>query len=349
MSKHKKLLFNLILLFVFLGISLFFTLTSNIINDNKQEELYTTNKIGIKGLPYGVELSDTIILEDDLYIYFDDRIVEKYNNDSRTNEESIERIQSFFNVLPENVNKFVSLIPMAITYEKVEPYNETSILAINTIYEELDMNTIDIHSVYKEKKEDYLFYRTDPRITSLGAYYIAKEFLDLKGIEIININEYREDRRAKLFGIYMLLEKSTLSATYEDTVVSYFLDGSTNKQLVTVRKDDEVLTYESPTIAISRRGVDVFVEGSISDSILYGDGNESSIIVIGDNSAKVVSTWLTPYYKHVIVINSAFYVKTRSEFFDLFNEYNVTDVLLVESISSIGDSSLNSKLSMMYE
>lgn len=349
MFKHKKVLFSFLFLVIFIGLSLFFTLMNNMINDAKLEGLNPLPKIGIKGLPYGIELSETALFEDESYIYFEDRIVEKYTNDSIVNNESINRIQSFFNALPDKINKYVTLVPMAITYEKVEPYNETSILAINEIKEGIDVNWIDIHSVYKEKTDEYLFFRTDPRLTSLGAYYIAQEFLDSKGLEIIDINQYREDRRAKVSGIYMLLEKSTLSATYEDTVVSYFLDESMNKQLVTVRKDDKVLTYESPSLAISRRGLDIFVEGSISDSILYGDGEDNSIIVIGDYSAKVVSVWLTPYYKNVIVINSAFYAKSKSEFFDLFNKYNVTDVLLVESISSIGDSSLNSKLKMIYE
>ncbi len=349
MLRHRKILFSLLFLVIFIGISLFFTLMNNIINSAKQEESTTISKVGIKGLPYGVELSETIIFQDELYIYYDDRIVEKYFNDSNVNKQSINRIQSFFDVLPSKVNKYVSIVPMAITYEEVEPYSEASILAMNEIKEGIDANWIDIHSVYQEKIDEYLYFRTDPRLTSLAAYYIAKEFLGSKGMEVIDINRYREDRRAKVSGIYMLLENSTLTSYYEDTVVSYFLDDSINHQLVTVRNDDEVFTFESPTLAISRRGLDIFVEGSISDSILSGDGVENAIIVIGDYSAKVVSVWLTPYYENVIVINSAFYAKTKTEFFELFNEYKVTDVILVESISSIGDSSLNSKLKMIYE
>lgn len=349
MLKSKTMSF--ILLILFLGVSVLFTMVNNSMKPSSPENTIIEEKVGLKGLPYGVELSQTILLEDDLYIYYEDRIVEKYFNDSSINKESIERINLFFNSLPDSIHKTISLTPMAITYENVK-VNQDSIEAQSEIKEGLNsnINWIDIHPIYESKKEEYLYFRTDPRITSLAAYYIAQEFLSTKGINIIPLSDYREDRRAKVSGIYMYLPGSPLNPSHEDTVVSYFLDGATNHQLVTTRKSDDVTeTFESPTIAISRRGLDIFVESNLSDSILYGDGTDNTIIVIGDYNAKVVSTWLTPYYEHVIVINSAFYTKSQSEFFELFETYNITDVLLAESIKNIGDSSENSKLKRIYE
>lgn len=349
MLKSRTMSFLSLILFI--GVSILFTMVNNAIKPTPPENTIVEEKIDIKGLPYGVELSQTVLLEDELYIYYEDRVVEKYLNDARINKESIERINSFFNALPDSVFKTISLTPMAITYESISG-NQESIEALTEIKNGLNSKTnwIDIHSVYESKKDEYLYFRTDPRITSLAAYYIAQEFLLTKGIDINPLDQYREDRRAKVSGIYMYLPNTPLKQNHEDTVVSYFLDGATNHQRVTIRKEDDVTeTFESPTIAISRRGLDIFVESNLSDSLLYGDGVDNTIIVIGDYNAKVVSTWLTPYYEHVIVINSAFYTKSKSEFFDLFQTYNITDVLLVESIRSIGDSSLNSKLKRIYE
>jgi len=308
-------------------------------------------KYGIKGLPYGYELSSEVRLIDEKYAYFEDRIVEIYTNNSNVNRESINSIQKFMNVIPDNVNKFVSIIPMAITYEELEVYNKTSIEAITEIKNGIneDIEWIDVDSLFRPISDEYLYFRTDPRITSLGAYYIAKDFLTSKGIDLYPIDKYKEDRRVKLVGIYMLLENANLAQSYEDNVIFYLLDGATNKQIVTIREGDESISFESPTIALSRRGLDIFVEGNISDSIIYGDGLENSIIVIGDYSAKVLSTWLIPYYKNIIVINSAFYSKSKSDFFKLFEDYNVSDVILIESILSIGDPSLNSKLKIISE
>ena len=197
---------SLILFVLFFSASVFFTMLHNWLNSSMKENLIEEEKIGVKGLPYGIELSNTLLLEDDLYFYYEDMIVEKYVNDSIRNNESILRINSFFNAMPESVNKVISLTPMVIAYEDVIG-DESSIAALTQIKEGLNSNIkwIDIHPVYESKKDEYLFFRTDPRITSLAAYYIAKEFLSTKGITINPLENYHEDRRAKITGIYMLL------------------------------------------------------------------------------------------------------------------------------------------------
>jgi hypothetical protein len=352
MNKLKKSLINFLILILFITLSLLSMIVVNYLNTQSQAISITEiPKYGIKGLPYGYELSSEVRLIDEKYVYFEDRIVEMYTNNSNVNIESINSIQNFMNVIPDNVNKFVSIIPMAITYEELELYNKASIEAITEIRNGIneDIGWIDVDSLFGPISEEYLYFRTDPRITSIGAYYIAKDFLKSKGIDIYPIDKYKEDRRTKVLGIYMYLENANLSQVYEDNVIFYLLDGATNKQKVTIRTGDDSLTFESPTIAVSRRGLNVFVEGNISDSIIYGDGLENSIIVIGDYSAKVLSTWLIPYYKNIIVINSAFYSKSKSDFFKLFEDYNVSDILLIESVSNIGDSSMNSKLKLISE
>jgi hypothetical protein len=352
MNKYKPGIFIFLILIFFISVSLISTMFINYFNDiNQSNQINGESKYGIKGLPYGVELSSEVRLIDEKYVYFEDRVLEIYTNDSEVNKESIDRIQGFMDVIPDSVNKVVSIIPMAITYENLELYNRASIEAIAEIKNGIDedIEWIDVDALFRPISDEYLYFRTDPRITSLAAYYIAKDFLNSKDIEIYPLDEYREDRRAKVFGIYAFLENANLTQVYEDNVIFYLLDGATNRQTVTIRMGDESISFESPTIALSRRGLDVFVEGNISDSIIYGDGLENSIIVIGDYSAKVLSTWLVPYYKNIIVINSAFYSKSKFDFFKLFEDYNISDIILIESILNIGDSSMNSKLKLISE
>lgn len=352
MNSLKQGIFGFLLLVVFISISILSMILVSYFGKLDQGNSNAgAPKYGVKGLPFGLELSNEVRLIDEKYVYYDDRILEIYTNNTNINKESINRIQEFMDVIPETVNKVVSIIPMAITYEKLDQYNKTSIEAIVEIENGLDedINWIDVDSLFRPISDEYLYFRTDPRITSIAAYHIAKDFLKSKGIRIYPLDEYREDRRAKVLGIYTFLENSKLTQEYEDNVIFYLLNGATNKQTVTIRTNDESITFESPTIALSRRGLDVFIEGNISDSLVYGDGTKNSIIVIGDYSAKVLSTWLVPYYENIIVINSAFYTKSKTDFFKLFEDYNISDIILVESIFNIGDSSMNSKLKLISE
>lgn len=352
MNKFKKGIFSFLLLVAFVSISFLSMILINYFEILNQGNSNTeASKYGIKGLPYGVELSSEVRLIDEKYVYYDDRILEIYTNNTNVNKETINRIQEFMDIIPDTVNKVVSIIPMAITYEKLDQYNKASIDAITEIRNGIDGNIkwIDVDSLFSPISDEYLYFRTDPRITSVAAYYIAEDFLKSKGIDIYPIDKYKEDRRVKVLGIYMFLENANLTQTYEDNVIFYQLDGATNKQTVTIRTGEDSVTFDSPTIAISRRGLDIFVEGNISDSIIYGDGTENTIILIGDYSAKVLSTWLIPYYENIIVIDSAFYSKSKSDFFKLFEDYNISDIILIQSIFNIGDLSMNSKLELISE
>ncbi len=343
-----------LLLMLFIVTSLIFTVFVSTLQHNRLVATEVSPRYGIRGLPYGRELSQDIQRIDDRYVYFNDRILEIFVSDSTQNQEAIVRIQSFMDVLPAQVNRVLALIPMAITYESyVEDALKTgSLEAIAEIQQSLDesIQWIDVDRLYASNVDDYLYLRTDPRITTMGAYHIAQAFLQNKGIQPIPLEAYLEDRRTKIQGIYFYLEHADLIMGAEDNGIFYLLEGASNRQEITIRLGSgETRTYESPTISVSRRGLDVFIGGNLSDSKLYGDATGSSVVVIGDYSAKALGTWLTPYFEHVFVINSAFYTKSKEDFFKLFENYQISDVILIESIDNMIDSSMNSKLKMIYE
>jgi hypothetical protein len=350
----KPILKTSLLLGLFMLTSLVFTVFVGTLQQTSHQSNQANPKFGIKGLPYGRELSKEFQSIDKDYVYFDDRVLRIFTNNTKLNQDASLEVQSFMDVLPQGVNRVVALIPMAITYE---PYVDSSLkmdslTAINEIKQGLDesIQWINVDGLYAPKTDEYIYLRTDAFITTLGAYYIAQDFLVSKGIEQIPLAAYLEDRRTKIQGTYFFLEGANLLIEAEDNGIFYLLEGASNTQELTLRiSSRETRTFKAPTISVSRRGLDVFVGGVISDSKLYGDGLEDSIIVIGDHSAKVLATWLTPYFKYVFVIDSAFYMKTKETFFELFELYQISDVILVQTIENRVNPGMNSRLKMLYE
>lgn len=171
----------------------------------------------------------------------------------------------------------------------------------------------------------------------LGAYYAAELFCRQAGIEMIPLEDYDDYA-------YYSDDEVALDQEY---VPYYLLPEGTNWQTVTVREStDNYSTHESPAIALSRRGLDIFIAGSFSQSILHGDGNNGkSLLIMGDNYAEVFAPWLTPYYDSVVFVSMSRYQGDHAAFRALFAQYNITDCIFMENIFNWGDSIENNRFS----
>lgn len=345
---YIKVLFTLIIIFVicFFATSLIFNIQKE--EDSKSSEMHV-EKYGKQGLPVGVELQQAPDKIDENYIYFSDRILKKFKYNKEANNYTTEAIKGVMNSIPDSISKYVILIPSKITYESsVLEHSDNSLNSINEIYEQLPGNVtkIDTNAVLKNHVGDYIFLRTDSDITSLGAYYISKEFCEKKGLEAVDISTYKEYKFEGFSGVYTLLENSSITDKEFDYVSYYLRDGASNWQTVTARqKDESYKTFETPAIALSRRGMDIFVAGEYSHSILKGDGgNGKTLLLVGDSSAKKLAVWMTPYYDNVYLVGTKRYQGDKEGFQQIFRDYNVTDVILTEEADNFGETVYNQKI-----
>lgn len=311
-------------------------------------------KYGIQGLGFGVELSKIPVKINSDYVHFSDRVLEVYHANEEYTKNGITFIQSFMNILPGSVTKGLILVPTRIAYEEEAlKYSDNPLMTINAIQNSMDSNItmVDVDSIFQAHREEYLFYRTDGGWTALGAYYVAEQYLKTLGLEIIDINEYNAYKFENYVGIYYLIPDEILDGDDTDYVGYYLRPEGKNQELLTAKVDSDLYeTYETPTVALSRRGTNIFIAGQYSHAVLKGDGNrERNLMVVGDSNAKVFATWMTPYFKNVYVINGAFYQGGKTGFGQIFKDYQVTDLVMVESIDSIEDHSKNIKLRDLYK
>ena len=309
---------------------------------------------GIQGLGFGIELTQIPVKINTDYVHYSDRVLEVYHANDENKKNGMTFIESFMNVLPGSITKSLILVPTRIAYEdEALKYSDDPLITIKAIQNGIDSNitTVDVDSVFQARKEEYLFYRTDGGWTSLGAYYVAEKYLETLGIEIIDINEYNAYMFENYVGIYYLLPDEMLGGDDTDYVGYYLKPEGENKEILTAKVDSDLYeTYEAPTVALSRRGTNIFVAGQYSHAVLKGDGNnQRNLMVVGDSNAKVFSTWMTPYFENVYVINGAFYQNGKTGFGQIFKDYHITDMVMVESIDTIEDPSKNTKLRDLYK
>lgn len=341
------------LLVLVFGASFSATAVFNVIRENEKllEESQSDSEtsFGVDGKKEGELLAAEPELVTEEYVYFEDRVLERFHYNANDIADSINVLSGMFNALPDSVNKHLMIAPMRICFEeRGHEYGSGDVnRAIAEIYNAMppDVKTLDVFSALYAHKGEYLFFRTDHKWTALAAYYAAAEFCKSTGIKIKDIKEYQENRY-NYSGTLRALPDAQSLANHPDFISYYILHGATNKQTITDSKgSNQYLTYEAPAVALSRRGYDIFVGRYFSHSILHGDAtNGRTLMIVGDDYSKPLATWLTPYYENVVLINSTFFYGGAQEFRQFFSEYQVSDFLFMEYAKNIGNGHINRKL-----
>lgn len=304
----------------------------------------------IQGLPIGQKLSTKPTSITDDYVYFTDRVLECFHYHEESAQIGSEAIAQVMNSLPEQVNKYLLIVPMRIATEEINgQVNSDNIQsAIEEIYSKMPstVESINMSNVFQEHKGEYLFFRTDSKWTALGAYYAAEELSKLMKIQLMDIHDYKEMRFTAYSGTYRSLPNTESLSDYNDYVSYYLKDSLENSQLITVRESEGVYnTYQSPAVALSRRGTDIFVGGYFSHSILQGEAkNNKVMLIVGDNNAKIFTPWMIPYYEKVIIINPLFFNHKDQSIKSFMVDYPITDFLILESINTVMDTSYSNRL-----
>lgn len=319
-------------------------------NNNKVKILEETReKYGKQGLPMGLELEKEPIFIDDEYIYFSDRILKRFQYNKDANAYTADVIKDLMNQIPGQASKYVMLLPSRIAYEPdVVDDTENCLEAIKDIYEQMPDHVValDADSVLQNHLDEYIYLRTDVDLTSLGAYYLSRLFCEQKGYDAVDIESYFEYRLEGYSGVFNLLEDAKMNEDFYDYITYYLNKEHKNWQTVTVRRKGGYFeTFESPAVALSRKGMNIFVAGEYSHSILEGDQeNGETLLLIGDGSAKMLAVWLTPYYENIYLISTKRYQGGPEDFLKIFEDYHITDVLITEEAGNFGESVYNGKI-----
>jgi hypothetical protein len=350
----KNWLAVILMLFAVVSISILATVIVDKTEKQKQHRNATTLKektfYGQDGKPDGSFLETMPKQVTDDYVFYEDRVVERFHYDENNVRTGVEVLASTIAALPEGITKYLMIIPTRIILEgdAYQLYADDMGKAIEEVYAEMpaDVVTVDVTGALHDHQEEYLFFRTDDVWTAIGAYYAAQEFATKAGINLIGIKEYREHRLSSYLGTMRILPGAESLKEYPDYISYYFLKGATNEQTITARRTEgEYLTYKSPVVAVSRRGYDTFVGAYFSHSILHGDGkNGKTLMILGDQYSKAFAPWLTPYYENVCLVSPEYFDGGSQEFQQLLSQISVTELLVLVNAQNIGDNFFNSRI-----
>lgn len=191
---------------------------------------------------------------------------------------------------------------------------------------------LDTSRILKEKKDEYIYYRTDHHWTTLGAYYVYAEYMKKTGREPKKLEAFlREEIKEDFLGTYdskvntkisggVIPDRMVLYSTVNEAASTMILDGKeeTAKKGIFERKHLETKDKYS-----------VFMGGNHGITDIRTDvQNDRSLLVLKDSFAHSLVPFLMEDYSRIVMVDLRHFNKSLKKF---RSENTFTDVLVLYS------------------
>lgn len=218
-------------------------------------------------------------------------------------------VNKYLLVIPSTEELYQAVIPRT-TSEKEVRYTTKSINELVT-----NINKIDAASVFGVVKDEYLYYRTDEHLTSLGGYYLYKAIGKKMGFQTAERESFDIDYLAdNFFG--SLSKKTNYYWIRPDSISTYSLGSAPILTNVEIRDQKGIISGGGETF-LSKR---LFGADTIGRSYWYLNietqlKTGQSLLVFASPIGNAIIPYLALHYKHITVITpdcpSQYYVKLK--------------------------------------
>ena len=223
--------------------------------------------------------------------------------------------------------------------------------AIRYVYSRMaeDIKTVEVFDALRAHVEEYIYFHTDHHWTALGAYYAYTQYAAAAGLTPHTLEQFEKVEYPNFLGTYYSVSGITSLGANPDTVIAYKPMG-TNKMKMTMPNGEvydwfvvnDVSTYGSSmkygTFAGGDQPYNVVENPEITDG--------SACLVIKDSYGNALIPYLVDHYQYLYWVDFRHY---KGSIYDLVEEKNIKDVLVLQQIYNTGDSGALKKLQAFAE
>ncbi len=276
-----------------------------------------------------------------IYVY-GNTAVSLLSGSSSNQTKFAQAVNNYAEKLGDKVNVYACVVPTYVEFYRNGEGNKVSTASqsdiITSIYSELNESVIavDAYSVLGSHTDEYLYYRTDPNWTPLGAYYAYTALAEAFGESATLLSSFESDTISEFLGEnynslsvklnqlkdepdYITFYKTDL--LYPSTVTHYYSDG-------TVRENTQMV-YKSVSNPITY-GYMIFGCRGTYTSVKTQNKNGKKLLVLADDTRSALSPFLMAHFEelHIGEIRT-FYDQTGKTLKKFVDENGITDVLIM--------------------
>lgn len=274
-------------------------------------------------------------------IYFceDGYLLEDYK---RTNEQLLSNINSIntFSKAVPNIKTYFLLAPNSVkVYEDklplfASPYNQLK--TIEKVEEQLyeNVNFINAYPEMINKKDEYIYFKTDHHWTMRGAYYAYKELSNKLDVKAYSINDFNS----------VIIDKSFYGTFYSKANNRHILPDSIeiltpkfdNKYKVeyidTDKSSDSLYEYSHLD---KKDKYSIFLDGNHAlMTINTNIKNRKKLVIFKDSYAHSLIPFLVNHYEEIHVIDLRYY---KLNVYDYIKQNNISEALFLYNINNFSE------------
>lgn len=304
------------------------------------EEMYRN-----QGLEPGQALSAVPSEIAETRVTFPDRVLLRCGWTEAEEGEGIRALQTLLRAVDSRcggqVKTYVMTVPLRIGFEQDFSTDDSYLQVVREErerLEELEGSMISqleglavglpLIETLDEHRSEYVFFRTDGCWTARGAYYGAQEFLAAAGLEPFPLGSFYETAKGTMKGALV-----DPLGSIQDRVYVYLYQNY--NPLV-----DQLETGErAPMVSLARGGIGQFIGGGCGVHKFDGLAeNGRSLLLMGRGNAAVFAPWMVTQFETIVFVDLDWYSVDDWDFWQLFSQYGVTDLLVIEDTDVVSSS-----------
>lgn len=271
-------------------------------------------------------------------IYFgkDGYLLEDYK---RTNEQLLSNINSIntFSKAVPNIKTYFLLAPNSVkVYEDklplfASPYNQLE--TIEKVEQQLyqNVNFINVYPEMINKKNEYIYFKTDHHWTMRGAYYAYRELSNKLDIKAYSINDFNSEIIDKSFyGTFYSKANNIHISPDSIEIFTPKLDNKYKVEYIDTDKSSDSL-YEYNHLD-KKDKYSIFLDGNHAlMTINTNIKNGKKLVVFKDSYAHSLIPFLANHYEEIHVIDLRYY---KLNFYDYIKQNNINEALFLYNINN---------------
>lgn len=273
----------------------------------------------------------------------EDRLISVYQFDEKKISRYADALNQFAQKLPEKVRMYSLLTPtyVGLTDGKYKDYSDPQSSGIEYSFSLLHpgYQRINVFPALYEKKDEYIYFRSDHHWTQLGAYYAALEFSLVADIFFPEIEEYELHSFEGFLGYLYSKNQIQRVADNPDRLDAYLYPSNNPEIEVFYYKkgSDQLSSYKSRMINLfmskQKPTYGMFLSGDYP-LIIYQNPNPQNgrnLMIVKDSYANAFIPWLAQGFNKIVVIDPRHF---KENIYEIAKREEITDFLVLNSIKT---------------
>lgn len=191
------------------------------------------------------------------------------------------------------------------------------------------VNWVDAVSVLNRHRSENIYYKTDSRWTSLGAFYVFQEAAPVLGIEEDVSDDFVSYAVSDDFNGSLSSKSGVFLDETEQIDIYVPTTGDTDLTVTYVDEARKTTSIYDSSKLETKDQYGVFLGGDTSVADIRTVSTSSDrLLVVKDSFADCFIQFLTPFYREIVVVDPRYCTETLDEIMDT---YRITDVLILYS------------------